>query len=83
MERNKKDEGNVKEKLLELAKQNGLEPTEHFEKLLKAKERGNLGFRCPCDPNNPDRFCISPLCLSDIETKGACHCNCWRKQHGM
>lgn len=31
--------------------------------------------RCPCDGENPDRFCGSALCTSDIESKGICHCN--------
>lgn len=36
--------------------------------------------RCPCDGNNPARFCISETCRADIECDGECHCHCYRKK---
>lgn len=70
----------LKQKLLQIAEENGLEPTENFERIVRVKEKFGIGVRCPCDKENPDRYCCSPLCLSDIETKGTCHCKCWKKK---
>jgi len=64
----------LEELLLSLARNEGLEPTDNFQKIVKAKERGGLGIRCPCDPKNPERYCISELCMKDIQEKGTCHC---------
>ena len=64
----------VEDLLLKKASEYGLVPTEFFERVLKAKERGGLGIRCPCDPKNPERYCVSELCMKDIQEKGTCHC---------
>lgn len=53
------------------------------DKIISAKIRffhnGNVK-RCPCDGNNPDRYCGSPLCMHDILEYGHCHCSLfWRK----
>jgi endogenous inhibitor of DNA gyrase (YacG/DUF329 family) len=48
------------------------------DKILRAKKmlfKGGNMRRCPCDANNPNRYCGSDLCLSDIIYKGHCHCN--------
>ena len=50
----------------------------NFDKIVKAKERLGFDVKCPCDPSNEERYCISPLCLSDIKEKGTCHCRMWR-----
>lgn len=68
----------MKDELLKIAEQKGVEPTENFDKIVKAKERIGNAIICPCDKDNPDRYCISPLCLSDIKKNGTCHCHCWR-----
>lgn len=62
------------QELLQIAKEHGVEPTQYFERIVKAKERFGLGVLCPCDKDNKERYCISPLCMSDIEQKGTCHC---------
>ena len=31
--------------------------------------------RCPCDAQNPERYCGSLRCLADIQNNGHCHCN--------
>lgn len=66
--------------LLALAEKNGLEPTEYFEKILNAKDRFGVGVGCPCDRDNPERYCISDLCKSDIEKNKTCHCQMWCKK---
>lgn len=70
----------MREKLLELAKEHGLEPTEFFDRIAKAKERFGIELECPCDRGNPERYCISPLCLKDIERDNVCHCRMWCKK---
>ena len=69
----------MREQLLAKAKEYGLKPTEFFDRVLRAKQRLGLVESCPCDITNPNRYCISPLCLSDIEKEGRCHCQCWCK----
>lgn len=65
------------EQMLSLAKQHKVKPTEHFDKIVNAKERFGIGLRCPCDRDNEARFCISEQCLQDIKETGHCHCNCF------
>lgn len=67
----------IKEQMLKLAEENGFQPTENFEKIVKAKERFGIGLMCPCDKNNPNRFCISEQCKKDVIEKGTCHCRCY------
>ena len=55
----------------------------NFDKISKAKhllfKDGNI-FKCPCDANNPERYCGSPLCVYETATKGHCHCSLfWAK----
>ena len=62
--------------------ENGYGETENIEKIARAK---NMMFgleewqRCPCEGNNPNRYCGSELCHSDIERDGICHCRCFIK----
>lgn len=40
--------------------------------------------RCPCDANNPDRFCGSAQCIADVVYKGHCHCSLfWSKKEPL
>lgn len=60
----------------------GYTPTKNIEKIANAKKMmfGEQEWqRCPCDGNNPARYCISAQCRKDIEEKGVCHCNCYTK----
>ena len=70
----------LKEHLLALAEVNNLVPTAYFEKIVNAKEHFGLTLRCPCDRDNPERYCISDLCKADIERDKTCHCCCWMKK---
>ena len=72
----------IKEAMEAVCDVNGYVPTENLEKIAKAKERffTEAGWqRCPCDKNNPLRFCISPLCRADIERDGCCRCKAYKK----
>lgn len=56
----------------------------NMEKIIKAKRMmfndSNM-MRCPCDADNPNRYCGSPLCVYDTATKGHCHCSLmWSKK---
>ena len=65
-----------------LADVNGYVPTENLERIARAKEKlfgEDNWVRCPCDRNNIERYCISPLCKKTIEETGTCHCNAYRK----
>lgn len=69
---------NLKQEMLSLCYSAGFEPTENIDKIVKAKERFGIGLRCPCDRNNPERYCISRQCILDILEKGKCHCGCYK-----
>lgn len=64
----------------ESCEKEGFYATKNIEKIARAK---NMMFglaewqRCPCDGNNPDRYCGSELCRSDVKNFGICHCNCY------
>lgn len=48
------------------------------EKIVRAKVmifRADEVHRCPCDADNPKRFCGSALCIHDVVHYGHCHCN--------
>lgn len=48
------------------------------DKIINAKLRffhGDNVRRCPCDADNPERFCGSAQCLKDVKENGHCHCN--------
>lgn len=67
----------LREQMLAICKSAGFEPTENFDKIVKAKERFGIGLRCPCDRNS-DRACISERCAREIMQNGTCHCRCYR-----
>ncbi len=73
----------ILEKMLENCAKAGYTTTKNVEKIAKAKTMmfGDAEWqRCPCDGQNPERYCISELCRSDIERDGVCHCNCYTKK---
>lgn len=81
-------ENNVEQILLNMRKseeENNYKETNNIEKIARAK---NMMFglsewqRCPCDGQNPDRYCGSKLCHDDIERDGICHCRCFTKKEG-
>jgi len=70
----------ILEKMQETCTKNNLYPTANIEKIARAKMMmfgENEWSRCPCDGNNPSRFCLSEMCKADIASKGVCHCNCY------
>lgn len=59
---------------------------ENKDKIINAKlmifKDGNV-LRCPCDANNPDRYCGSAQCIADVINNGHCHCNLFHKKKGL
>lgn len=56
---------------------------QNLDKIVNAKIRffkGGDYTRCPCDADNPERYCGSALCISDVDTKGCCHCHLFHKK---
>lgn len=72
----------LREIMLEKCKTAGFEPTENFDKIVKAKERMGISLKCPCCPKDKDdgRFCISELCAEEILKNGRCHCGCFKRK---
>ena len=72
----------ILENMIQRCTEAGYTTTKNVEKIAKAKSMmfgENEWQRCPCDGNNPARYCISEQCRKDIEDKGVCHCNCYTK----
>ena len=72
----------IKSLIKNIARKNKFD-VKNLDNIIKAKIRffhnGDIK-RCPCDGNNPERFCGSPLCITDVINEGHCHCNLfWRK----
>ena len=70
-------------KMLENCEKAGYATTKNVQKIANAKQMmfGEAEWhRCPCDGNNPARYCISETCRQDIERDGECHCHCYCKK---
>ena len=54
----------------------------NVDKIVKAKimlfKDGNV-HRCPCDADNPSRFCGSAVCLHDVKVNRHCECRLFWK----
>ena len=73
----------ILDKMLENCEKAGYTTTKNVQKIANAKQMmfgENEWHRCPCDGQNPERYCISELCRSDIERDGECHCHCYCKK---
>ena len=56
----------------------------NFDKIVNAKMimfADDNVMRCACDAQNPERFCGSALCISDVVVKGHCECNLFHKKY--
>ena len=71
-----KSEKKLKYKINSLAKIMNFD-LKNVDKILRAKKllfnAENL-HRCPCDAQNPNRFCGSIQCMNDIINNGHCEC---------
>ena len=66
-----------------IAEEQGYELTETAEKVAKFMERQKIPLGvCPCarDVPAPYRGCIGFICKNEIEEKGICHCQVFRRK---
>ena len=73
----------ILDKMLENCEKAGYTTTKNVQTIANAKQMmfgESEWHRCPCDGQNPERYCISELCRSDIERDGECHCHCYCKK---
>lgn len=55
--------------------------TENARKIARARVLTDCPLNlCICDRTDPERGCISPKCMKEIEEEGMCHCKCFRKK---
>ena len=69
-----------RKKFEDLAKENGADLSQIADRILRIKARNIDEYACPCYPNDKEHYCISPLCKSEIDTKGKCHCGLFVKE---
>lgn len=64
------------------AEEHGLGLTDNVTKIARAKNMMfgvDEWYRCCCDHKNGDRYCMSEQCQKDVEEKGVCFCNLYKK----
>lgn len=75
--------GNINQKIRNIARKYDFD-VKNKDKIVKAKMMMFAGGdlkRCPCDADNPERFCGSARCIADVVYKGHCHCSLfWYKK---
>ena len=67
----------IKNKISRIAKNFDFE-VRNRDKIINAKMimfSADDIYRCPCDADNPERYCGSAQCIADVVYKGHCHCN--------
>lgn len=68
-------------KMLDLAEEFEVEPTENLPKIAKVRVKLGLPITvCPCAKNDTDRGCISAKCFTEIVENGTCHCRAFKKK---
>ena len=70
------NEQEILEKMISVADELNFGLDTNAIKIAKLKSRMDDWKRCPCDKQNPDRFCGSKLCQEDTIRDGYCHCHC-------
>ena len=70
---------NFKRNIERIAKKYGFE-LQNVDKIVNAKMMIFVSHdenvkKCPCDPQNHNRFCGSAQCIADVVYKGHCHCS--------
>lgn len=50
---------------------------ENAIKIAKVKSRMDNWRRCPCCPNDENKYCGSMQCEKDVLENGHCCCNCY------
>ena len=69
----------LKDKFQVMADENGATLGPHADKIIAIKQRNIDEYSCPCNPNDPEHFCLSQLCKTTLYTKGKCDCGLFVK----
>lgn len=69
------DKDLIMKKICLLAEVLDFDVNNNIEAISKLKSRFPEWRTCPCDPQNPKRYCGSKLCEDDTIGYGHCHCN--------
>ena len=56
----------IKDALIRLSVLKDVDISDKFDKIANAKIILDVGFRCPCCPNDREMDCISRKCFNDI-----------------
>lgn len=73
----------VYKQLMGKAIENKVELTDKAYTIADFRAKANVGLEhCLCCIHNPKRYCISEECMKDIQEKGVCRCNCYRRYGG-
>lgn len=70
----------LKDKMQKIAEDNGAELSKNADKIIAIKERNIDEYACPCYPNDPSHYCMSPTCKAELDSKGRCHCGLFVKE---
>lgn len=72
----------IKDNIKNCAAEHGLGLTDNVNKIARAKNMMfgvDEWYRCCCDHKNGDRYCMSEQCQKDVQEKGTCFCNLYKK----
>lgn len=69
-----------KKKFEDLAEANGAVLSKHADSILRIKANMIDEYTCPCYPEDPEHWCVSQLCKTELNTKGKCHCGLFIKK---
>ncbi len=72
----------MEKEIARIAKENNWEVNEvSLDAIVMAKLK-NFGLEnwgpCPCDANNNQRYCGSPLCVEEVKENGVCVCGLFK-----
>lgn len=70
----------IKEKMEKIGEENGAVLSEIADRILRIKARNIDEYACPCYPDDPAHYCMSPLCKNEMLTKGKCHCGLFKRK---
>lgn len=68
----------IRIELEKIAKDNNYTLTNNVDRIINAKLRLSNWRNCPCVQDGK-HACLSDTCKQQIETKGVCHCNLFKR----
>lgn len=64
-----------------IAEKHNVDVTDKAMKIARARVLTDCPlYLCVCARDDTERGCISPKCMKEIEEKGMCHCQCYRRR---